>query len=111
VVEANLLAMKTDNPKAFGKVYNVGTGKQTSLNQLFLIIKNNLIDIYSRRGQLENAVDLKLIEARYAPFRKNDIRYSFACIEESNRYLEYYPKVSMNIGLFYSCQYYYLSER
>ncbi len=108
VVEANLLAMKTDNPEAFGKVYNVGTGEQTSLNELFMLIKTSLIDMYEEKGQLEDALKLKSIEPRYDAFRKGDVRHSLACIEKCKKSLTYYPKVTMDTAIYYACRDYYM---
>src|SRR5688572_22680929 len=39
VVQANLLAMFTDNVNAVNQVYNIAKGEQTSLNQLFEMLK------------------------------------------------------------------------
>jgi len=106
VVEANLLAMKTDNPKAFGKVYNVGTGKQTSLSDLFIMIKKILSSIYLKGAVLENARKLKSIEPEFKPFRQGDIKHSLSSIELAKMVLGYCPRVKINNGLYYSCEYF-----
>jgi UDP-N-acetylglucosamine 4-epimerase len=111
VVEANLLAMSTGNPEAFGKVYNVGTGEQTSLNELFMLIKTSLINIYEGNGRLEDALKLKLIEPKYAAFRKGDVRHSVASIERSKKYIGYCPKVSSAKSIYYTCHRYYIQSR
>ena len=108
VVEANLLAMKTDNLEAFGKVYNVGIGEQTSLNELFMLIKTSLINIYEGNGRLEDVLKLKLIEPKYAAFRKGDVRHSLACIEKCKKNLAYCPKVRLGTGIYYTCWNYYI---
>ena len=41
VVQANLLAMFTNNPNALNQVYNIAKGEQTTLNELFDIVKRN----------------------------------------------------------------------
>jgi len=106
VVEANLLAMKTDNPEAFGQVYNVGIGEQTSLRNLFIMIKKSLIDIYLKEGLLENARNLKSIEPEYKSFRQGDMRHSLSSIDLAKMALGYYPRVRINNGLYYTCEYF-----
>lgn len=44
VVQALLLASGTENPKVFGKVFNVGLGQATDLNQLFETLRNLVQD-------------------------------------------------------------------
>ena len=110
VVEANLLAMKTANEKAFRSVFNIGTGQQTSLNVLFTIIKNNLIDIYLRSGKSERAKAIESMQVKYGPFRKGDIRHSFAEITKANSFLRYNPTVNIREGLKHTLKYYMDSE-
>jgi UDP-N-acetylglucosamine 4-epimerase len=110
VVEANLLAMKTANEKAFRSVFNIGTGQQTSLNVLFTIIKNNLIDIYLRSGKSERAKAIETMQVKYGPFRKGDIRHSFAEITKANSFLRYNPTVNIREGLKHTLKYYMDSE-
>ena len=99
VVEANLLAMKTDNPEAFGKVYNVGTGKQTSLNDLFKLIKASLIDIYIENRNNGKVEQISSIEPIYDSFRKGDVRHSFAQVTKANSSLRYNQMVDIREGL------------
>jgi len=42
-VQANLLAAQPDRVEALNKIYNVAYGRQTTLNQLFQLIKESLI--------------------------------------------------------------------
>jgi len=91
VVEANLLAMKTDNPEAFGKVYNVGTGEQTSLNDLFKLIKASLIGIYKENRDDGKIEQISSIEPIYDSFRNGDVNHSIADIGKSKVYLGYCP--------------------
>jgi len=109
VVEANLLAMKTDNLEAFGKVYNIGTGQQTSLNELFTIIKASLISMYSEERQPKNVLRLKSIEPKYKSFRQGDVRHSVANVQAAISNFGYNPKISVKNGIRKTC-YHYINE-
>jgi UDP-glucose 4-epimerase len=82
VVQANLLA--GSQPKASGRVYNVGGGKRTTLNQLSKI----LAGIAGRD-----------VKPRHADPRAGDIRDSLADIARARAELGYEPKVSVEDGL------------
>ena len=99
VVEANLLAMKTDNLEAFGKIYNIGTGMQTSLNDLVKFIKASLIDIYKENKDSRKIEQIRSIEPIYDTFRKGDVRHSFAQVTKANLSLGYNMIVNIREGL------------
>ena len=44
VIQMNLLAGTTDNPEAFGEAFNVAVGGRNTLNELYKIINNNLVE-------------------------------------------------------------------
>jgi len=106
VVEANLLALRTDNIEAFGKVYNVGTGKQTSINDLFKLIKAMLIDIHKSNGSNQKIDQIKSIKPIYDSFRKGDVRRSLASIESLRQHLAYRPLVGLHEGIRLTCQFF-----
>jgi len=106
VVEANLLAMKTDNPEAFGRVYNVGTGMQTSLNDLFKLIKASLIDIYKENGNSGKVEQISSIEPIYDSFRKGDVRHSLASIKSLSKDINYRPVIGLNEGVRLTCHFF-----
>ena len=82
IVEAVLASMKSSN--AEGEVFNVGSGKPTSIGALAKTV-------------LELAgVDL---EIRYEKPRAGDIKDSYADISKAKRLLGYEPKVSLREGL------------
>jgi UDP-glucose 4-epimerase len=82
VVEAILASMKSGD--AEGEVFNVGSGKPTSINELAKTI-------------LELAgVDL---EIRYEKPRAGDIKDSYADISKAKKFLGYEPKISLRDGL------------
>ena len=82
IVEAVLASMKSS--KAEGEVFNIGSGKPTSINELAKTV-------------LELAgVDL---EIRYEKSRAGDIKDSYADISKAKKFLGYEPKVSLRDGL------------
>lgn len=87
VIQANLLAATAVNPAAFGKVYNIAVGDQTSLNELLELIKKNL--------KIENLS----VEVVYRGFRDGDVRHSLADISQAQTLLNYQPRHSIRDGL------------
>ncbi|MCW4004824.1 MAG: SDR family NAD(P)-dependent oxidoreductase [Candidatus Bathyarchaeota archaeon] len=82
IVDAILAAMKSE--KAEGEVFNIGSGKSTSINEL---AKSVL--------ELSN-VD---VEIKYENHRAGDIKHSLADISKARKLLDYEPKVSLKDGL------------
>jgi len=56
VVQANMLAMESDNPGILGEVFNVGTGKNCSVLELAQMISDNYTFIPSRPGEAKNTL-------------------------------------------------------
>lgn len=86
VIQANLLAALTENEKAVGKVYNIAFGEQTSLNQLYELIKCEL------------NIDAK-IKPIYKDFRLGDVKHSLADITQAKKLLGYMPAYDVKSGL------------
>ena len=84
VVQANLLAMFTDNPNALNQVYNVAKGEQTTLNELFDRLRE---------------ISGKNIKPIYGPERNGDIKHSLADISKAKKVLGYDPVTSPAEGL------------
>lgn len=82
-VHANLLAATT--PDIAGEVFNVGAGVQTSVNDLFRLVRS--------------LIGADHIEPIYAPPRPGDIRHSLADITKAQTKLGYIPRVSLEEGL------------
>ncbi len=97
VVQANLLAACTPNEGALNQVYNVACGEQTTLNQLFDLIRSHAARFYP------SAREAKPI---YRDFSKGDIRHSLADISRAKRYLDYNPRYSVVSGLEKSAKWY-----
>ncbi len=80
VVRANLLAMKKETKE---KVFNIGTGREVSVNKLFEIIKNII------------GSDIKPV---YGPERKEVKRFVMN-IEKAKKLLGWKPQVSLEEGI------------
>lgn len=90
VVQANVLAGVSDNPEAFGEVYNVACGRSTSLNHLFDLIRGGL-------RQLRPGTDFP--DPEYTPHREGDIRDSLADLDKVSSRLGYQPTHHVADGL------------
>jgi nucleoside-diphosphate-sugar epimerase len=83
VVQANMLALSNKN--AAGEVFNIGTGKGISVNQMAEVLK----DIMNK----------KEINNTYTDSRLTDIRHGYADISKAERILGYIPQFSIKEGL------------
>lgn len=83
-VQANEVALFTQNKEAVNQVYNIACGEQTSLNELFTSLK-------SIAGS-----DLAPI---YGPERRGDVKHSLADISKAKTLLGYNPSITIKQGL------------
>ncbi len=83
VVKANLQALGTS--KGTGEVFNVGTGRATSINQLFSVM-----------AELVGRLDISPI---HAPSRPGDIQHSYANMSRTKDVLGFQPKLELGQGL------------
>lgn len=83
-VQANRLALFTNNPEALNQVYNIACGHQTSLLELFEHLRR------------EAGSDMQPV---HGPERKGDVRHSLADISKAKNLLGYEVKVSVEDGL------------
>src|SRR6266853_1866506 len=81
-VQANLLGCEA--PNVSGKVFNIGVGGRSSLNQTVTLLSN---------------ISGKKLEPKYEPARDGDIRDSQADISQAREFLGYEPQVSFEEGL------------
>lgn len=88
-VQANLLAALAENPSAKNQVYNIALGERTSLNNLFLLIKNTL-SLYNINST---------IKPIYRDFRPGDVMHSKAAINKASTLIGYQPTVRISEGL------------
>ncbi|HWJ25077.1 MAG TPA: SDR family oxidoreductase [Flavisolibacter sp.] len=79
-IQANDRALFTANPEAVNQVYNVAVGEQTSLNQLFEMIKE---------------VAGSDLAPKYGPERKGDVKHSLADISKAETLLDYVPAIGI----------------
>ena len=90
VIQMNVLAMTTENPKAVNQVYNTAFGERTTLNQLVGYLKEYLSTFDPKIAE---------IEIKHGPNRLGDIPHSLASIDKAKELLGYNPKYSMKDGL------------
>jgi UDP-N-acetylglucosamine/UDP-N-acetylgalactosamine 4-epimerase len=89
-VQVNLLAAMSEDENSIDQVYNVALNDKTSLNDLYHMIENRLIE---RRPSLENKLPI------YRDFRDGDVRHSQANINKAKKLLNYEPTHSISKGL------------
>ena len=90
IVQMNILAAMTDNDEATDQVYNCALNARTSLNQLYEMIENRLID---RTKTLSKKTPL------YRDFRTGDVLHSQANIDKATKLLGYAPTHFIAEGL------------
>ncbi len=82
IVSAKLAAMKAE--RGFGEIYNIGTGRSHSLNELVTIL---------------NGILGTSLPAEYAPARPGDVRFSSAQVKKAEQILGFRSEVSFTEGL------------
>jgi len=83
-VQANLLALFSNNTAAVNQVYNIAVGDQTSLTELFDHLKKEA-------NSSMNPIN--------GPERQGDVRHSLADISKARTLLGYEPKITVKEGL------------
>jgi len=89
-VQINLLAAMTKDDLATNQVYNVALNARTSLNQLYLMIEERL---------MQRVAGLAKKEPVYRDFRAGDVRHSQADISKAQELLSYQPSHKISEGL------------
>ncbi len=102
VLLANRLALQTGNPEAVNQVYNVACGEQTTLNELFALLRTKL-------SEIDPAV--AGVEPIHGPCRVGDIPHSLACIDKARNLLGYAPEFDVGAGLEAAVRWYYENFR
>jgi len=90
VIQVNHLAALVENKDALNQVFNVAHGERTTLNQLFVMIRD-IAGKYDRQ--------ILDIEPLYGPDRAGDIHHSLASIEKAKKLLGYLPVKNVQEGL------------
>ncbi len=88
-VQANILSACTTAPEALNQVYNVAVGDRTTLNTLFDLIRDSLIN----EGIDPHARPV------YGDFRAGDVRHSQADIAKAKCLLGYEPSHTLHRGV------------
>lgn len=104
VVEANLKSILTPSEKLKTKeeyvnqVFNVAFGENTTLNELFRILKDN---ISKYKPEVTSLLPI------YGPYRNGDIPHSLASIKKATELINYNPKFSARAGFELACEWYW----
>jgi UDP-N-acetylglucosamine/UDP-N-acetylgalactosamine 4-epimerase len=83
-VQANTLALFTQNKEAVNQVYNIAFGTKTSLNEVFEMIKE---------------IGGSDLAPKYGPERKGDVKHSLADISKAKELLGYDPEFDIREGI------------
>jgi UDP-N-acetylglucosamine/UDP-N-acetylgalactosamine 4-epimerase len=90
VVQANLLAATVEDPAALGQAYNIALGDQTSLAELYTLIRD---------GVAQRFPEVKYVKAVHREPRRGDLQFSRADTSKAERLLGYRPAVRIREGL------------
>lgn len=97
VVQANMLAVLTTNPKAVNQVYNITFEERTSLNQLAKYLREYL-----------SAFDQRIAEVKIPnAFTQKHHGHPVAYVQKSKKLLGYHPTYSLRDGLLKSAGWYW----
>jgi UDP-N-acetylglucosamine 4-epimerase len=90
VVQANLLAATTPDRRAVNQTFNIALGAQTTLTELFEMLRNALSLTHEHVGECR---------PHYREFRAGEVLHSQADIGRARRLLGYRPTHSLKQGL------------
>jgi UDP-N-acetylglucosamine/UDP-N-acetylgalactosamine 4-epimerase len=100
-VQANLLAATVEDEDATGEVFNVGSGERTTLNELYQVIRQKMVE----------RARVKPPPPTYTEFRIGDIRHSVADITKICNRLGYEPNHSLEDGIDAALGWYLANDR
>lgn len=90
VIQANMLAMLTDNEQALNTVYNVAYGDRTNLTTLTTNLRSALAQFDTQIAD---------VEIVYGSERQGDVPHSLASIDKAKQLLGYAPQYDLGAGL------------
>jgi UDP-N-acetylglucosamine/UDP-N-acetylgalactosamine 4-epimerase len=93
VIQANILAATAGDERAFGQLYNIAVGQQTTLLELHDMIREGLL---ARRPDLAFVVNQPPV---FKEFRPGDVRHSLADISKASQLLGYVPTHTIADGM------------
>ena len=97
VVQANLLAATTENAAALNQAYNVAHGEQTTLTELYELIRTLLVP---------RMPHLRTVRAVHRAPRRGDLPRSLADIGKAQKLLGYQPVYRIRDGLEQTIEWY-----
>jgi UDP-N-acetylglucosamine 4-epimerase len=89
-VEANILALFEEAPKAYGGAFNIACARTVSINVLFELIHSSI----SSHAGLDS-----IVRPEYGPSRQGDIKDSLADLSKVSECLGYSPMVTVEQGI------------
>lgn len=89
-IQANILAATNGAPESLGETFNVAVGENTTLNELFRLLRDRLAG---------HDPAIASVEPEYRDFRAGDVRHSLADIGKASTLLGYRPSHSLGEGL------------
>jgi UDP-N-acetylglucosamine 4-epimerase len=89
-VQANILAACSRHPETPGQVFNVACGRRTTLNELFVLVRDEAAKVVPACAEAQ---------VLYRDFRAGDVRHSLADISKIQRILGYTPHFDLRAGL------------
>ena len=102
IIQANLLALFTENPQAVNTVYNVAYSEHTTLNQLVGYLKEYLSTFDA---------EIAKVKVIHGSNRIGDIPHSLANVDKAKTLLGYTPQFSMKQGLKEAVEWYWKNLR
>jgi len=102
VVNANYLALTTDNDKCFREVFNIGLGGCISILELYNIISDSIITINKQSPSVSSQLLKNLNNINnviFAQVRNGDVPHSNASIDKAKELLQYNPVIDFNEGI------------
>lgn len=98
VVQANIRALTANKPEALNTVFNVACGMETTLNELFACLRQELA-VFNP--------EISSVTPEYGPVRAGDIPHSLADISKAGRLLGYSPRYTVHEGLKLTAKWYF----
>ena len=90
VVQMNILAATVEAPEAVNQIYNTALNANTSLNELYAMLRERLLPHFSH---------LDGVQPVYRDFRRGDVLHSQADISKARQLLGYDPTHTIKQGL------------
>ncbi|MFM1999704.1 MAG: hypothetical protein RL204_1651 [Bacteroidota bacterium] len=98
VIQANMLALTTENEEAFNQVYNVAFGHRTTLKEMTSELQTILSQFDPQIAD---------VQITYGSPRPGDIPHSLASIDKAKRLLNYNPEFDFKTGLEIATKWYF----